>query len=118
MLSRTLIKFSLLSKLTDWLKLNFKNHDDIIFIYHDIKVYKTGECQLYYSGGFTIVLMCAYVQAPVDQGAPIFLPKLFFYDGFLLMWCNLKILIIPKFPEHVCLTAYVGLPGLPPLGPK
>ena len=36
MLSRTLIKFSHLSKLTDWLKRNFKNHDDII--YHVINV--------------------------------------------------------------------------------
>ena len=40
------------------------------------------------------------------------------YEAFLLMWCNLKILTIPKFPEHVCLTACVGLPGLPPSGPK
>jgi hypothetical protein len=28
-----------------------------------------------------------------------------------------NILTIPKFPEHVCLTACVGLPGLPPSGP-
>jgi hypothetical protein len=28
------------------------------------------------------------------------------------------IFTIPKFPEHVCLTACVGLPGLPPSGPK
>ena len=25
---------------------------------------------------------------------------------------------IPKFPEHVCLTACVGLSGLPPSGPR
>jgi hypothetical protein len=29
-----------------------------------------------------------------------------------------NILTIPKFPEHVCLTACVALPGLPPSGPK
>ena len=29
-----------------------------------------------------------------------------------------NILTIPKFPEHVCLTACVGLPGLPPSEPK
>ena len=62
------------------------------------------QCQLYYSARFTIVLRCAYVQAPVHQGPPIFLPKLFFYDKFLLMWCSFKISTIPKFPEHVCLT--------------
>jgi hypothetical protein len=28
------------------------------------------------------------------------------------------ILTILKFPEHVCLTACVGLPDLPPSGPK
>jgi hypothetical protein len=31
------------------------------------------------------------------------------YDGFLLMWCSFNILTIPKFPEHVCLIACVGL---------
>ena len=41
-----------------------------------------------------------------------------YYDGFLLMWCNFNILPIPKFPEHVCLTACVGVPSLPPSGPK
>jgi hypothetical protein len=34
------------------------------------------------------------------------------------MWCNFNILTIPTFPEHVCLTACVGLPGLPPSEPK
>ena len=34
------------------------------------------------------------------------------------MWWNLKQLTIPKFPEHVCLTACVDLPGSPPSGPK
>jgi predicted RNase H-like nuclease (RuvC/YqgF family) len=29
-----------------------------------------------------------------------------------------NILIYFNFPEHVCLTACVGLPGLPPSGPK
>ena len=29
-----------------------------------------------------------------------------------------NILTFPKFPEHVCLTACVGLSGLPPSGPK
>jgi hypothetical protein len=29
-----------------------------------------------------------------------------------------NILTIPIFPEHVCPTACVGLPGLPPSGPK
>ena len=29
-----------------------------------------------------------------------------------------NILTIPNFPEHVCLTACVGLLGLPPSGPK
>jgi hypothetical protein len=29
-----------------------------------------------------------------------------------------NIITIPKIPEHVCLTACVGLPGLPPSGPK
>ena len=54
-------------------------------------------------------------QGLVGQGRPIFLPKKPpFYDGFLLMWCNLKFLAIP---EHVCLTACVGLPSLPPSGP-
>ena len=33
-----------------------------------------------------------------------------------LILCN--ILTIPKFPEHVCLTACVGLRGLPLSGPK
>ena len=44
---------------------------------------------------------------PLWPGGSIFLPKINFYDGFLLMWCNFDILTtcIPKFPEHVCLTA-------------
>jgi hypothetical protein len=29
-----------------------------------------------------------------------------------------KIIDIPKFPEHACLNACVGLPGLPSSGPK
>ena len=29
-----------------------------------------------------------------------------------------QFLTIPKFPVHVCLTACVVLPGLPPSGPK
>jgi hypothetical protein len=28
-----------------------------------------------------------------------------------------NVLTIPKFLEHVCLTACVGLPGIPPSGP-
>ena len=43
------------------------------------------------------------------------LAKNVFYDGVLLMWCNFK---FDGVPEHVCLTACVGLPGLPPSGPK
>jgi len=45
-------------------------------------------------------------RAPVARGGgggSIFLPKYIFYDGFLLMWYNLKILTIPKFSEHVML---------------
>ena len=56
-------------------------------------------------------------RAPLARGGQSFCTKNF-YEAFLLMWCNLKILTIPKFPEHVCLTACVGLPGLPPAGPK
>ena len=48
----------------------------------------------------------------------IFLPKKCFYDGFFLMWCNFNILTIPKFPQHVCLIARVGLLSLPPSRPK
>jgi len=29
-----------------------------------------------------------------------------------------NVLTISKFPEHVCLAACVGLPGLPPSRPK
>ena len=59
------------------------------------------------SAGFTIVLKH---RAPLARGeGPIFLQKNIFYDGFLLMWCKFNILTIPKFPEHVCLTACVGL---------
>ena len=78
MLSRTLIKFSLLSKLTDWLTLNFKNHDDIIFIYHVINVYNKAamstllQCQIYH---------CAQVclrTGPRSPGAPHLPAKIIF----------------------------------------
>ena len=46
-----------------------------------------------------------------EGGGPSSCPKKN-YDGFLLMWCNFKILTIPTFPEHV------GLSGLPPSGHK
>ena len=55
-------------------------------------------------------------RAPLARGS-IFLPQKNVYDRFLLMWCNLKILTIPKFPENVCLTACGGLVDLPPSGP-
>jgi hypothetical protein len=42
----------------------------------------------------------------------------FFTVDFCLCGAILNILTIPKFPEHVCLTACVGLPGLPPSVPK
>ena len=66
-----------------------------------------------YSARFTIVLRCA--QCPVGQGAHLPAKK----NQPFLWWIfayvvQLKIL---KFPEHVCLTACVGLPGLPPSGP-
>jgi hypothetical protein len=62
------------------------------------------------------VLRCALAQGPVDQeGALLFLPKTFFLKIYLIYRNNLN---IPKFPEHVCLTACVGIPGLPPSGPK
>ena len=52
------------------------------------------------------------------MGAHLPAKKITFYDGFFLMWCYLNMLTILKFPEHVCLTACVGLPCLPPSGPK
>ena len=53
-------------------------------------------------------------------------PKKFFTMDFCLCGAILNlsdlkqrnISTIPKFPEHVCLTACVGLPGLSPSGPK
>jgi hypothetical protein len=47
------------------------------------------------SAGFTIVLKHS---APLARGH---LPAKKKYGGFLLMWCNFKILTIPKFPEPV-----------------
>ena len=53
-------------------------------------------------------------RAPLARGthlpANFFLRWIFAYK----MWCNFNILTIPTFPQHVCLTACVGLPGLPP----
>ena len=42
------------------------------------------------------------------------LVKFFFTVDFCLCGAILNILTIPNFPEHVCPTACVGLPGLPP----
>ena len=53
-------------------------------------------------------------RAPLDRG-PIFLPKKLFLRWIFAYVVQLKIL---KFPEHICLTACVGLPGLPPSGPR
>jgi hypothetical protein len=58
-------------------------------------------------------------RAPLARGGAsscesFFLQWIFAYK----MWCNFNILTIPTFPEHVCLTACVGLPGLPPSEPK
>ena len=54
----------------------------------------------------------------LNQVGSIFLPKQIFTMDFCLRGAILNILTIPKFSEHVCLTACVGLPGLPSSGPK
>jgi hypothetical protein len=41
---------------------------------------------------------------PVGQGGHLLVPNMF-YDGFVLTWCNFKFEGVPKFPEHVCLSA-------------
>jgi hypothetical protein len=41
-----------------------------------------------------------------------------YYDEFLLKWCNFKFEGILFRSDSRCLTACVGLPDLPPSGPK
>ena len=66
-------------------------------------------------------------RAPLDRGGGIFLPNIFAME-FLLMWCNFKFEGVlfrndskhndgVDSPEHVCLTACLDLPGLPPSRP-
>jgi uncharacterized membrane protein len=64
--------------------------------------------------------LCLGAQGPVVQGGGggIFLLIFFFMMDFCLCGAISNILTIPKFLEHVCLTACVDLPGLPPSGPK
>jgi hypothetical protein len=45
--------------------------------------------------------MCFKHRASLAKGGPSSCQKNPFYDGFLLMWCNLKLLTMP---EHVCMT--------------
>ena len=50
--------------------------------------------------------------------AEILLKVSFFYDRFLLMWCNFKFEGVLFQSDSRCLAACVGLLGLPPSGPK
>ena len=87
------------------------------------------------SSGFTIVLkhngksgtvcICLSTGPRWPGGISSFQKKFFTMDfclcGGILNLSDLKqrnISTIRKFPEHVCLTACVGLPGLSPSGPK
>jgi len=53
-------------------------------------------------------------RATLATGAPSFCQKKTFLRWIFAYVVQFKIL---KFPEHVCLTACVGLPDLPPSGP-
>ena len=75
------------------------------------------------SAGYTIVLILLGVlkhRAPL-AGGPIFLPKIFFMMDFCLCSAILKLkeFCFGAIPDIMIeLTACVGLPGLPPSGPK
>ena len=61
------------------------------------------QCRIYH---------CAYVCLSIwsrSSRGPIFLQRKKNYEGFLLMWCNFKILTIPKFLDHY-LSRYHILP--------
>jgi len=68
------------------------------------------------SAGFTIVLRCSQAQGPVGQGG-IFVPY-FFYDGFLLMWCNFKFEGVLFRSDSRHSDRVDSLLCVPPSGPK